>query len=259
MTPNFDKYIIYAKQIGIPFVSLCSNMMLINEEIIRCLVDKKIDEVILSINGYSDENYHRIMKKSNFHTVMNNLKKLTDYKRRINSKYPKIRINTILMKSNVLEFDKLLEIVDEHEIDLIRFIPLRKHTFPNDPDESEKEEISNIEANVLTDLVNNIDKKINELKLRGISVTIPTSFLNRKLNRKNKVNNSCCFPFYNYRIRHDGAIESCIRDSRGKIGNFYSDDFRDIMKNRDVFRKMALEGNCNISVCATNTEIPDII
>jgi len=261
MTPDMEKYIAYAKNIGIPFVSLCSNMMLINDKIVKCLVDQKIDEIILSINGYSEENYNRIMYKSNYQIVMNNLKKITDYKKQMNSKYPKIRINTILMKSNILEFDKLIEIVHEYDVDLIRFIPLREHDYPNDPNESKKEEISNIPTDILDKVKSNIISMINELKQEGISVTIPASFINTGAStEKRKINNkSCCFPYYHYGIRHNGEVEACIRDPRGIMGNFFTDDIKTMMKNRSIFRKMALTGKCNIDVCATNTEIPDVI
>jgi len=165
------------------------------------------------------------------------------------------------MKTNLLEFDKLIEIIYEHDIDLIRFIPFRKHTFANDPIESEKEEISNVEPDVLDEIIKSISNKINELKLKGISVTIPASFINKGISSKKGLvsKDSCCIPYFNYRIKHDGEIESCIRDNRGKIGNFFNDEIKTITKNRDLFRKTALSGQCNIAICATNAEIPDII
>lgn len=261
MTPHFERYLSYAKAKHVPFVSLCTNAMLLNEKIIKCLVDEKINEIIISFNGYNERDYNRIMKKSNYEVVVNNIRKLSDYKKLKNSQYPKIRINSLLMKSNVMSFDKLIEFIHKYDADKLQIRELSLYGDQNDIEEVKLELTSNINSDELNDIFAKLRKNVNDLRNEGKTIIIPQMLLkNQYKDRKSIIKKSnCSIPYFSYWIEHDGMIRICSYDKQSYIGNVFKDDLKTINKNRDIYRKRALSGKCDSRNCVQNIDSSDVL
>ncbi|MCL2096829.1 MAG: radical SAM protein [Oscillospiraceae bacterium] len=132
--PNFAEYLEYAKSKKIPFISFVTNGLLLKEKIIKSAVDNQIDEIAISFNGFNKEDYNRLMFKSDYDTVISNIKRLNEYKAEMNSVYPKIRLNCILMKSNIKDFDRVIDFLDENKISVLNFRRLGVYEGQNDSD-----------------------------------------------------------------------------------------------------------------------------
>jgi MoaA/NifB/PqqE/SkfB family radical SAM enzyme len=84
VTPKIEQYFAYTKNGrggGIPFVSLCTNGLLLTDAVIRSLVENQINEIIFSINGFNEADYNRIMHKSDYGRVTENIRRLNEYKK----------------------------------------------------------------------------------------------------------------------------------------------------------------------------------
>lgn len=84
------------------YLSLATNGMLLDENIARCLIEQKVDEVSISIHGGAGtENMLKYSKyNADYDRVMANVRLLTGLRREYNSKFPYIEIKTILFNWN---------------------------------------------------------------------------------------------------------------------------------------------------------------
>lgn len=90
LNKNFTEMIRYAKAKGILEVTSLTNATLMNENICREIVSAKLDQLIISIDGFSKEIYEKIRVGADFNVVMNNV--MTLLKVRNKARKPFIRI-----------------------------------------------------------------------------------------------------------------------------------------------------------------------
>jgi len=232
MTPGFSRYLSYAKQKGIPYISFATNGILLSNELIYQLVDEKIDEIIISLNGYNPDDYNRIMFRSNYNLFMEKLNILTEYKKKKNSVFPKIRLNTILMKSNLLSFRNLLDIIKIYDIDIVQFRKFDTYEGINNINEVDAEQISNIDDNTLMTILEEVKCEAVKLSKKGKQIILSSKqLLNERTQTKSQVikpKTSCSVPFFSYWIAFDGTIKVCGFDPQGIIGNMFHDSFAQI-------------------------------
>lgn len=261
MTPGFPKYLSYAGEKGVPFISFATNGLMMREKLIEQMVDQEINEVIISFNGPDEESYNRIMYRSNFGLILKNLEALKRYKKKKGSTTPQVRFNMILMKSNLLKFDKLMELVKEYGVDVIQFRPLGVLEGQNDVEEVKKEMVANIPADQLKEISEHILETAKEMSEKGVRIIIPTNLLTEgrledKVNiaKEKNVKTSCSVPYFSYWITHDGRVSVCGYDPDSYIGNILSEPTGDLKKRRSAFRKKALCGQCRMNCGSMNID-----
>ena len=274
MTPNFNKYLSYAKQKKIPFISFATNGLLLNKTIVEQLVKEQINEVVISINGLNEKDYNRIMFRSNFETLVKNLTYLKEYKENQNSIYPKIRVNIILLKSNLIFFDQLEELLNRFDIDTIQFRELTETEEANNPKVLAEEKIEIIPPEELHKLLDQIKNKIKVWSKKGKQIIFPLHYLNQEKSTpkskeekslsKNQMdslsfNQSCSLPFFSYWIDHLGQVKICPTDPEAIIGNLIQDDWKDLEKKSKNFRKKALTGQCQKNCFGVAVDSSNII
>jgi radical SAM protein with 4Fe4S-binding SPASM domain len=76
LNSNFTEMLRYAKAKGILEVTSLTNGTLMNVDICRAIVDAKMDQLVLSIDGFTKETYEKIRIGADYNTVINNLKNL---------------------------------------------------------------------------------------------------------------------------------------------------------------------------------------
>ncbi|MDD3149382.1 MAG: hypothetical protein PHV68_00980 [Candidatus Gastranaerophilales bacterium] len=84
------------------------NLNTVKEEVLEAMVKYKMSYVTCSIDGASDETYPIYRINGNFSTVIENIKKINNYKEKYDSQYPKLTWKFIIFGHN------------EHEIPLAR-------------------------------------------------------------------------------------------------------------------------------------------
>lgn len=276
ITPHFTEYLKYARSKRIPQISFCTNALLMNDEIISCLVDHQIDEVIISFNGFCEEDYNRIMKGSDFHRVCANIKALVEYKKIKNTVKPHIRLNTILLKSNLLNFESMFQFLLENDIDTIQFRELMLLEGQNDPQEVKKELISNISPEEYKQITSKIKDTARQLHSIGKEVILPAAFgedIGEKLaenssneskseisiQKNNIKKQSCSIPCFSYWIDRDGGVRVCGYDDNGIIGNALQQDMRALKEKRKEFQRLALAGECSSELCSINIDSSTVL
>ena len=76
LNENFTEMIRYAKTKGILEVTSLTNATLMNENVCREIVNTKLDQLIISIDGFTKETYEKIRIGADYGTVLNNIKNL---------------------------------------------------------------------------------------------------------------------------------------------------------------------------------------
>ncbi|MCX6646791.1 MAG: radical SAM protein [bacterium] len=262
VTPGFAEYILYVKSKKVPFISFPTNGILLNPEISRLLVDERIDEIIISWNGYNRDDYNRIMHRSSYDKLIENIDFLHDYKKQKNSEFPKIRINTIFMKSNLEKFDEFLKLFGKYDVVAAQFRELLFTNDMNDPEEVTRELATNIDKNELDTILKNIRSHALRLSKEGKQIILPKSLVQKDRIESAKsvsVKAHCSVPYFSIWIEHNGTVKSCIFDSNAILGNVFTDPIEKIRGNQNRFRKMALNGKCRNETCLMNVDSSSVI
>lgn len=90
LNEHFTEMLRYAKGKGILEVTSLTNATLMNEKICREIVAAKLDQLVISIDGFTKETYEKIRVGADYDTVMNNVLNLL--KTRKNACKPFIRL-----------------------------------------------------------------------------------------------------------------------------------------------------------------------
>ena len=85
----------------------------ITDEQIEAIVDTKMDFICLSIDGTSQETYSRYRINGNFDKVIENIKRLQAYKRKVGSEYPELLWSMIGFNWNIHEIDTARKMAED--------------------------------------------------------------------------------------------------------------------------------------------------
>lgn len=85
----------------------------VSDEILEALVKYKFKGITISIDGTSNETYKRYRRNGNYDTVINNIKKLNNYKEKYNSIFPILTWQYIVFEHNKHEICNIDEIAKE--------------------------------------------------------------------------------------------------------------------------------------------------
>ncbi len=260
-TPNFIEYLSYAKQKKIPHISFCTNALLLKENITSFLIKESIEEIIVSFNGFTKDDYERIMVGSNYELICKNLKTLAKTKSERKSTRPYVRLNVILLKTNILNAEKIIDFVREYNIHTVQFRELMQFENQNDLNELKKEDISNLSPKELVTYQKKIHWLAARLQKMGTEVILPAMYSTAPSNTNNKIpvtkakeTKSCSVPFFSYWIDWEGNTRICGYDQKGVIGNVFMHTKKELKKQRNEFRKLALMGECSSELCTMNID-----
>lgn len=93
------------------------NLNTMKEEVLEGLVKYQFNSMTCSIDGASNETYSIYRVKGNFDTVMDNIKKINEYKRKYNSKYPVMTWQFIVFGHNEHELPQARKMAEELGMD----------------------------------------------------------------------------------------------------------------------------------------------
>ena len=121
LNPKIDEFIKYAKEQGILEVSINTNAVTLSEEKSKKLINSSLDIIIFSFDGGTKETYEKMrpgrFHNNNFDQVYENIKKFSEIKKKMNSKFPVTKIQMILTKDSRGEtqdfFDLFSDILDD--------------------------------------------------------------------------------------------------------------------------------------------------
>ncbi len=121
--PKLTDMIAYAKRYKI-YVGFSSNFHHLKEETAEKLIEARLDEVAVSLDGVTPETYRKVRAGGNLETVMKNLELLIETRRRKNSSLPRIRWQFLVTSQNEHEMKAAEEKAKEMGLDSVVFVPI---------------------------------------------------------------------------------------------------------------------------------------
>ncbi len=224
----------YAKKEGIPDVNISTNGHVLDPS---RLVDSGLDEIMISLDGITQETYATYRRGGKLKKVIENVRGLGEEKRKRKSKKPLMELQFIIMKHNQNQMDGFRRLATEFGADRIRF-----KTF-------------------------NLQMSGPERCERGVEF-LPTQpeytryeDSSGQILKKHLEGNRCKWPWERVVINTDGHVVPCCNDfdSHYSMGNVFEQPFRDIWfgAKYNRFRKRILERWRRIPLCA-NCPVPSL-
>ena len=223
------KMINYAKNKRI-FVRISTNGHFFNkEEDRKKLVKSQIDNLIVSLDGASQETFIKYRKKGNFNEVANNLKKIVQLKKQYKSRLPYIELQFIVMRQNEHEIGKMERLAKEVGVDKLTLKSV---------------------------LLDEVDHLSNEEKARYLPTNPKYNRYEdkQKIDKKEKINiRHCSRVWLSSVILWDGSVVPCCYDFDGNhiFGNVFKESFQNIWNNEKYksFRKQILKDKTVFKIC----------
>lgn len=220
------KMIRYAKQKKI-FVNLSTNSHFLDKETSAKIIKSRLDEIIVSLDGASEETYRQYRKGGNFDEVIESIKFLVNEKKRLKFKTPYIKLQFIIMKSNEHEISKIKFLAQKLGIDELVFKTV------GIMDYFSKEDIKKYLPQ---------NKKYARYLLDS-----------EKIISKKRIENKCDFLWDEMVINWDGAVVPCCFDMNNffVFGNAFKEKIKNILNNKKYvsFRRRILTNKKSLALC----------
>jgi len=140
LNPELMDIIKYAHENGIALrASGGVNFNMVSDEMLEALAQYKFELLSFSIDGASQEVYAQYRRNGDFDRVISNISKLIKYKKKHNSKLPKLKWQYVLMNHNERDVPKAKVIAKKLGIPMIFKLTWDKNYVPNDPEMLKRE------------------------------------------------------------------------------------------------------------------------
>ena len=221
---HFSEYIRILKQYSIPVTRVVTNGLLLNEDVIKTMIESNLSELRISLDGSKKETYEQIRQGSNFDTVINNIKLLQSIKAVLRVETPRLVILYTLMQSNIEDLPELVTLAKE----LGAYSLQTTHLIPFEGLNMMKESLINCmkKTNIILDQARHIAKEI-DLNFE----CIPNFAFDEDENTNQVFTRPYCTrPFDFMYINSEGDVVPCIMLSMKKynVGSFEEKTFDEI-------------------------------
>jgi putative metalloenzyme radical SAM/SPASM domain maturase len=108
--------------------SITTNATLIDSKMARELVDSRLDDLVVSIDGATAETFNDIRKQAAFDEVLKNIGRLNKAKKELESVLPRLGFEFVAMKKNIAELPQLVDLADRYSVSFILVTNLLPHT-----------------------------------------------------------------------------------------------------------------------------------
>ena len=130
--PEIFKMIEYARKSGVIDIYFNTNAVLLDEQKADAIINSQVNRISISFEGYEKNLYEKNRIGARFEDVVKNIETLVNKRNRKNTKYPRIRIQTVLIPEmeNILEQYKNFWM--EKGVDEIAYLDLEKEPENNE-------------------------------------------------------------------------------------------------------------------------------
>lgn len=211
LNKDIFKMIKYTRRKGIE-VHISSNLNHFNKDMASELVEADLNELVISLDGASQETYEQYRKGGNFRRVIGNIKAIVAEKKRQKSEKPRICWKFLVMEQNEHEIEKARKMARELGIEFA---------------------IGELHPQMDKEVFENIETQIKETKKWLPSNESYSRYDYEKKKVKNELKNSCNWLWSQAVIESDGSVSPCCRIYEEKycFGNAIKEDFGSIWNN----------------------------
>lgn len=109
-SPHFLPVLRAAARRGVPRVTFFTNATLMTDEIIDAILDARVTEICVSVDGATRETYQAIRRGASFDQVLGNVRRLVAARDARRQAEPRVRFDVVMMRRNVHELPAIVEL-----------------------------------------------------------------------------------------------------------------------------------------------------
>ena len=229
INPNFLEVVKEARKRNI-YVLTSTNAHFISEKTAEEIIDSKLSEIIISIDGATQETYENYRIEGKLEKVIEGTKNLIEAKKKRKSNLPIVTFQFLVSKQNEHEIDRIKSLKKEMGVDELRFKTIQVYDF----------ETGN-------DLIPENDKYSRYRKNNDGGYEL-----------KNAYKNSCWRSWSSCVFTWDASVVPCCfdKDANHKMGNLNEQEFKAIWKGAIYkdFTQQILKSRKQIEICRNCSE-----
>lgn len=130
MNPRFHEMVAYANKKGI-YTQSSTNGQGLDEEAARQTVLSRLDKLIISIDGASQESYAKTRRGGQLPVVLENMKRLSLTRKKLKKKTPYIQMQCLVHRHNEHELADIKKMGRAHGADRVVFKSMQLHHYEN--------------------------------------------------------------------------------------------------------------------------------
>jgi radical SAM protein with 4Fe4S-binding SPASM domain len=212
------------------YTSTSTNAHFIDEELARKIVESKLDQLIISLDGVTQTVYEKYRINGNLEAVLRGTKNIIQAKRNIQSKLPHVVFQFLVVSHNEHQIEEAKSLASEMGVDEIRFKTAQVYDFENG----------------------------NELIPKNEKYSRYKKSSSGKWVIKNKLENHCWRMWSGSVITWNGLVVPCCfdKDAKHQLGDLKKSSFLEIWKSERYkrFRFQVQTKRKSIDICKNCSE-----
>jgi len=229
LNPDFLDMVAYAKSRRI-YTSSSTNAHFLNNENCKKTIDSGLDELIISIDGTTQETYASYRKEGQLDTVIKGTETLIAMKQKMNIHHPKVIFQFLVVKPNQDQIPEIRQLARRLGVDELRLKSAQVYDFENG-----------------NPLIPDNPRYSRYKKMPDGRYTTRHPLVNR-----------CWKMWHGAVITWDGMVVPCCfdKDAQHVMGHLKDQEFKKIWRspNYNRFRNQLFQGRDKIEICANCTE-----
>lgn len=222
MSKDFPRRLEILKRHPVPFAEMITNGQLLNERVIRKIIEVPLSRIGVSIDGGTAATYEHIRRRASFARLLERVDLLNRLKREMGSELPVLRLLMVATESNLDELDDFLALAERLEagaVDVRTILPIR-----NAPDQG-------TEADEFWSTIGRHRERLDEWcrrtgvenvgYLRGTHEEIV-------VHHDDGSKRICERPWSSAAIHFNGDVQICSTWQRQPVGNLARESFEEI-------------------------------
>lgn len=229
LNPGFLDMVRYAADKRI-YTSTSTNAHYLTKEQAKKTVESKLDRLIISIDGTTQETYEQYRIGGNLQKVIEGTKNIVQAKKDLKSSTPHIVFQFLVVKPNEHQLEEVKQLAKELEVNEVLFKTAQVYDFENGHP-------------LIPDNIKYSRYKKNK---------------NGTYSVKNKMLNQCWRMWSSCVVTWDGVVVPCCfdKDAKHPLGDLKTQPFKDLWKSHKYqgFRQSILKSREEIGICKNCSE-----
>jgi radical SAM protein with 4Fe4S-binding SPASM domain len=229
LNPNFLDMVRYASDKGI-YTSTSTNAHYLNKEQAKKTVESKLDRLIISIDGTTQETYEQYRIGGQLQKVIDGTKIIIEAKRELKSTTPHIVFQFLVVKPNEHQLEDVKKLAVDLGVDEVVFKTAQVYDFENG----------------------------NPLIPENIKYSRYKKNADGTYSIKNKLLNQCWRMWSSCVVTWDGVVVPCCfdKDAKHQLGDLKTQSFKELWKSSKYqnFRQSILKSRQEIDICKNCSE-----
>lgn len=229
INPKFLDMVRYAHEKGI-YTITSTNAHFLNDDNARKTIESKLDRLIISIDGTTQETYESYRKEGKLANVLQGARNVVKWRKALKSKTPHLIFQFLVVRQNEHQIEEVYHLAKEIGIDEVQLKTAQVYNYENG-----------------NDLIPTLDRYSRYAQQKDGKWVV-----------KNALINHCWRLWHACVITWDGLVVPCCfdKDALHRLGDLKQRTFREIWQGEAYhkFRQKLLQGRDQIDICTNCTE-----